>query len=263
VCSFNLALYLPIRTSKAHTKSWPQQIPILTLFQSTILLILTIFVRQAHVQRIISDAICEYIWKPLRSEFTLLHPEVNSMLSKLSDQLRNSNRGGRSANVWTALTMRALESLPPEQEQARIAESQDISQVVGSARADRVISRVISVLSPLVGLSQIEALRRDLDKLAKSAIDVWNSSQKSGELNITVNQLLEREHREEWRSPQFDPAASSRGQDEADFDAISRTRPRIITLFPRVVASRVVDLVSDEKSPPGASRQSRTRRLAF
>lgn len=114
--------------------------------------------RAAHAQRIISDAICEYIWKPLRSEFTLLHPDVNSMLSKLSNQLRNSNRGGHLANVWTTLTMQALESIPPKQEKGCIAESHDISQVAGLARADRVISKVISVLSPLVSLSQIEAL---------------------------------------------------------------------------------------------------------
>jgi hypothetical protein len=119
-------------------------------------------------------------------------------------------------------------------------------------RADRVISRVISILSPLVSLSQIEALRRDVDKLANSAVDVWNSAQKSGELDIAVNQLLERDHREEWRSLQFDLVASSRGRDEADFDAISKAHPRIITLFPGVVAWRVVDLVNDDKSPPGS-----------
>lgn len=124
--------------------------------------------------------------------------------------------------------------------------------MAGSARADRVISKVISVLSPLVGLSQIEAFRRDLDKLAKLAIDVWNNAQKSGELNITVNQLLEREHREEWQSQLFDPAPPSLDRSDADFDAVSRTRPRIIALFPRVVALGVADLVNDEKSPPGS-----------
>lgn len=38
-------------------------------------------------------------------------------------------------------------------------------------RAARVTSRVIFVLSPLFSLSQIKALRRDVDKLANSAID--------------------------------------------------------------------------------------------
>ena len=174
------------------------------------------------------------------------------MLNKLSDELRNTSGGRRSANVWAALTMRALESLPPQQEKAHIAESQDIPQVCSSVRAERVISRVISILSPLVDISRIKALQGDLNKVAHAAIDVWDSAQKSGDLNITVSQSLERAHREEWRAPQFDPVAPSRGQDEADFDAISKTRPRIITLFPRVMAWTVVDLVNDEKSPPGS-----------
>ncbi|ELR08575.1 hypothetical protein GMDG_03270 [Pseudogymnoascus destructans 20631-21] len=63
--------------------------------------------RTAHAQRIISNAICEYVWKPLRSEFTLLHPDFNSLLVKLSDELLKYNPDGRVAKVWTALTMRA------------------------------------------------------------------------------------------------------------------------------------------------------------
>lgn len=147
--------------------------------------------------------------------------------------------------------MRALQSLRP-QEKTHIAESQDMPQVGSSARADRVISGVISVLSPLVDVSQIKGLQRDLDKVANAAIDVWDNAQKSGEFNITVNQLLERKHREEWRAPQFDPAAPSCGQDEVDFDGTSQTRPNIITLFPRVVALTIEDLDNDEKIPPGS-----------
>jgi hypothetical protein len=159
--------------------------------------------------------------------------------------------------------MPALESLSVDLVKAAVTESQGTSQVAGSARADKVISKVISILFPLVSPSQIEALRRELEKLANSAIDVWNSAQ-SGELTITVNQLLEREHREEWRSQQFDPALPSLDRGEADFDAISRTRPRIIALFPRVVAYGVADLVKDEKSPPGSFLpESDTRRLAL
>ena len=80
-----------------------------------------------------------------------------------------------------------------------------------SAGADRIISRVTSILWSLVDVSQITALQGDLDKVANAAIDVWDNAQKSGELNITVNQLLERQHREEWRAPQFHLAAPSRG----------------------------------------------------
>ena len=128
----------------------------------------------------------------------------------LKSDLSRAQRG-RSANVWNALTMRVIEFLPPEQEKACIAESQDTSHMDISAGADRIISRVTSILWSLVDVSQITALQGDLDKVANAAIDVWDNAQKSGELNITVNQLLERQHREEWRAPQFDLAAPSRG----------------------------------------------------
>jgi hypothetical protein len=198
--------------------------------------------RAAHAQRIISKALCEYIWKPLCSEFTLLHPEANSLLTKLSDELRNSNGGGRSANVWTALTMRGLESLPLEN-----GKDHDISQVGSSARANKIISRVTSVLLPLVDISQTKALQEDLEKVANAAIDVWDNAQKSSELKIAVNPLLEREYKE-WQAVQFHPVAS----DEADFDMVSQTQPGVITLFPRVVAWSVGDLVKDQKGPPGS-----------
>jgi hypothetical protein len=146
--------------------------------------------------------------------------------------------------------VRALESFPVDQGKAQVTESQDTPRVAGSARVDKVISKVISVLSPLVSSSQIEALRRELEKLANSAIDVWNSAQ-SGELNIVVNQLLDRKHREEWRSQQFDPAPPALDGSELDFDVISKTCPRIIALFPRVVALELAELVN-EKSPPGS-----------
>jgi hypothetical protein len=147
--------------------------------------------------------------------------------------------------------MRALESLPIDQAEAGVTESQGTLRVTGSARADKVISKVLSVLSPLVSPSEIGELRGDLENLANSAINVWNSAQ-SGELIITVNQLLDHKHREEWRSQQFDPAPPSPNGSEVDFDAISRTRPRIIPLFPRVVAWGVADLGTDEKSLPGS-----------
>ncbi|ELR08576.1 hypothetical protein VC83_04071 [Pseudogymnoascus destructans] len=102
------------------------------------------------------------------------------------------------------------------------------SDVAQSVRADHVISRVLSVLSPLVSPSQNESLRKDLLTLANSAIDVWNNTQ-SGELKITVTPLLEREHRKEWRSQLFDPL----DHDEKNLDVISKTHPRIVTLFPQ------------------------------
>ncbi|KFY94124.1 hypothetical protein V498_04039 [Pseudogymnoascus sp. VKM F-4517 (FW-2822)] len=197
--------------------------------------------RAAHAQRIISDAMCEFVWKPLRSEYTLLHPDFNSLLVKLSDELFKYNPDGRVAKVWTALTMRALETLPvnPMPPQA--------CPVTQSVRADHVISKVLSVLSPLVSSSQDESLRKDLLTLTKSAIDVWNNAQ-SGGLKITVTPLLEPERREEWRSHIFDPL----DHDEKNLDVISRTHPRILTLFPRVIAWETARPVKDDNAVPGS-----------
>ncbi|KFZ00007.1 hypothetical protein V500_01211 [Pseudogymnoascus sp. VKM F-4518 (FW-2643)] len=121
------------------------------------------------------------------------------------------------------------------------------SDVAQSVRADHVISRVLSVLSPLVSPSQNESLRKDLLTLANSAIDVWNNTQ-SGELKITVTPLLEREHREEWRSQLFDPL----DHDEKNLDIISKTHPRIVTLFPRVIAWETARPVKSDNAVPGS-----------
>lgn len=104
--------------------------------------------RTAHAQRAISTAICQYIWKPLSSECTLLHPEFNSFLSKLPDELHKSSPGGRAARIWTALTMRALQSLLVDSLLPHISESKERSQPARPTRAEHVVSKVFSVLSP-------------------------------------------------------------------------------------------------------------------
>jgi hypothetical protein len=201
--------------------------------------------RIAHAQRIISNVICEYIWKPFRSEFTLSHPDLNDLLAKISDELEKSSQGGRAANVWTAQTMRALQSIPTDSIPSRASEFNKPLRP-SSGRAEGVVSKVLSVLSPLLSSSQYEDLRIDLLNLAKPAIDIWNDAQ-TGELKIIVSPLLEPAHREEWRSQKFDPASPS-----SDYDDMSKTHPRIFTLFPRVVARGVADPIKHEAGPPGS-----------
>jgi myosin heavy subunit len=201
----------------------------------------------AHAQRIISKAICEDIWKPFCSEFTALQPELSSLLSKISDELEQSDHGGRKANVWTALTARALESLQANSGTSRISESTECPHLTGSARTDSVISKV-SVLSPLVSSSQAESLRMDLIALVNSAVDVWNNGQAGGS-KITVNLLLDRAHHKEWRSQQFDPAGDD---DETNSDPTSETHPLIFPLFPRVMARGVGDLANHDSGPLGS-----------
>jgi hypothetical protein len=206
--------------------------------------------RAAHAQRIISDAICQYIWKPLRSEFTLSHPELNVLLSKISDELDKTSYSGRATNVWIALTMRALQSLPADS-LPRASEFKESPRPIRSGRADGVVSQVFPILSPLVSSSQNESLQMDLLELTTSAIDTWDAAQ-TGELKIIVSPLLEHAHREEWRSQEFDPASPPSDYDETKPDMMSKTHPRVFTLFPRVVARGVADPVKHDTSPPGS-----------
>ena len=198
----------------------------------------------AHAQRVISKAICEDIWKPFSSEFTALQPESSSVLGKISDEIYQSDHGGRTAKFWNARTMQALKSLPAISATSRCSES---TVYPHPARTDSIISKVF-VLSPLLSSSQDESLRIDLVNLVNSAVDVWDNGQAGGS-KITVSLLLERAHREEWRSQQFDPACEG---DETNPDLSSTTRPRIFPLFPRVLAPGVGNLVNHGSGLPGS-----------
>ena len=85
--------------------------------------------------------------------------------------------GGCAANVWTALTSQALDGLSVY----LILESKGPSPVPPSTRAGKAVSKVISILSPLVGPSRVEDFKRDLGMLVNSAMDVSKNAQ-AGEL---------------------------------------------------------------------------------
>ncbi|KAH9203223.1 hypothetical protein DL95DRAFT_452068 [Leptodontidium sp. 2 PMI_412] len=196
----------------------------------------------AHAQRIISAAIHDDVWKPLRSELIFLEPKIETFLGKISDALDKSDHHGRTADVWTALTMRALQALDAEAA-ISVPESAQDCRSIGCNRANSVISKVVQVLGPLVSASQIESLRMDLLTVVNSSVDVWNNAQASG-LRISIDPLLDRAQREEWRSQRFDPVSSL--ADGLDMDLISKTRPRVFILFPRIVAR------TQEKLLPGS-----------
>jgi hypothetical protein len=175
-----------------------------------------------------------------------LYPEFNELLGKMSGELEKSSLGGRAVNVWTALSMRALQSLPAHSLSSRGLELQKSHRPTGSGRVQSVVSKVLSKLSPLISSSQSDELRMDLQELANEAIDIWNNAQ-TGELKIVVIPSLDRAHLEEWRSQEFDPTSPS-----GKIDIKSETHNRIFTLFPRVIAREVADLVEHSKGPPGS-----------
>ncbi|KAL5330685.1 hypothetical protein ACEPPN_000204 [Leptodophora sp. 'Broadleaf-Isolate-01'] len=189
----------------------------------------------AHAQRIISAAIYDDVWKPLRSELTFQIPEFGKLLAKISDALDKTDQHRRSANVWTALTMRALQALDADAEAAisPVSQSEQNIRSPGCNRANSVVSKVIRVLGPLVSAPQFESLRTDLLTVVDSSIDVWNNAQAGG-LRLTIDPFLDRAQREEWRSQRFDPVSPL--ADGLDLDSVSKTRPRVFILFPRIVA---------------------------
>ncbi|KAH6704041.1 hypothetical protein BKA61DRAFT_581292 [Leptodontidium sp. MPI-SDFR-AT-0119] len=74
----------------------------------------------------------------------------------------------------------------------------------------------------------------ELQAVVNSSADVWNYAQAGG-LKITIDPLLDRAYREEWRSQQFDIALPS-DENGPDPDLASNTHPTVSTLFPRVSA---------------------------
>ena len=206
--------------------------------------------RSAHAQRVISTAICEHIWKPFHSELTINH-EFSSLLSKISGELDKSSSSGRAAKVWAALTMQALQSLQASAMSSPNGESREDLRPTVTKTAENIISAVTR-LSPLVNPSQNRSLEGDLLKLINMSVNVWNDAYAGG-FKLIVSSSLDRAHREEWRSQQFDPASSPPlHRVGTDPESISNTHPRIFTLFPRIMAHGDVDLVKEDKGPPGS-----------
>jgi hypothetical protein len=72
------------------------------------------------------------------------------------------------------------------------------------------------------------------------------------ELKVTVSPSLKPVHREEWRYQKLDPVLPQDNYDEIRSDIMSKTHPRIFTLFPRVVAWEVAGPIKPDAGPPGS-----------
>jgi hypothetical protein len=200
--------------------------------------------RIAHAQRVISSSLNKNIWQPFSSEKTLPHPDFISLLSEIAADLakpcHDGRTSGRAASVWTALTMRALESLSLASLSSQASTSQGSppphpsGQSPPPRRADKVVDDVLRVLSPIVTPSQKGQLQKELLALVDLSIAVWRSAQ-TDELKIIVCPNLDRANRNEWRYLRFDPQSSSPDED-IGAEIVSSTHPRIFTLFPRITA---------------------------
>ncbi|KAH8805162.1 hypothetical protein F5884DRAFT_859775 [Xylogone sp. PMI_703] len=199
--------------------------------------------RIVHAQRVISEALCEYIWRPFRSDYTLANEELASCLFQMMKALDNSGLAGQPANIWTALTMRALDLLPEVPTQKSAA---NLPPPAG--RAKSVIAKVYGVLSPLLTASKGRSFAGDLSALTDLAIDVWQTAQ-TGDYRVKVISKLDPARYQEWRSQAFDPTTM-----QGNRNAVSND---IFLLFPRVEAT-MLSGKSDRAANSPRSSPSRT-----
>jgi len=176
---------------------------------------------------------------------------LNDSLDKIAGEVGKLSQSGFAANAWMALTMKALQSLQTGPIKSQAAGSREPIHPTGSSRAERVVSKVFSLLTPLVSTSQYEELKNKLLNLANQAIEIWNDAHTGG-LKVIVSTLLEPARREEWRSQEFDPELPSGDYDEARSDTTYKTHPRTFTLFPRVVAREAASVTTHDSSLPGS-----------
>ena len=184
-----------------------------------------------HAQRVIATQLQQIVWQPFSSEITLQDPNSDSFFKTVVDGLMESRgkRGGlRAARLWTALSMRSLQSRSP------VTQSPSASKLLTSSRTKMFIDKVMAVLSLLVKPSLHTNLRNNFSDLAESAISIWNVAQ-IDERELVADLTLHVEGFDGWCE---DTSASNQG---------------IIVLFPRVIA-RSCSRAADRRSvgPPGA-----------
>jgi polyhydroxyalkanoate synthesis regulator phasin len=171
---------------------------------------------------------------------------LRDLLKKIEKGLEGSSSSGRASRVWTALTMRGLDSItansPPAEKSDREEATQSLNR---SGRVEGVVNNVVAVLMPLISASQSDNLNADLLKLAESAIDIWNKAQ-SGEMEIVVSRELGVAQRKQWRSQKFDTYSPD------EDNLVPNSSSQVFTLFPRIVARGVAAQLHTAANPPGS-----------
>lgn len=135
--------------------------------------------------------------------------------------------------------MRALELLQEGSHQKSGSKSPS------NGRAKNVLSKVYSVLSPLLTPSKSRNFASDLGALADLAIDVWQTAQ-TGDYRIKVIPRLDPARYQEWRSQAFDPMMIR--------DSRNMVSDDIFILFPRVDA--MILSGRSERSPRSSPSES-------
>jgi hypothetical protein len=174
----------------------------------------------AHFQRVISSQIQAVLWQPFSSEITVEDPKQTSILNQIYDRLARSSQENKSslraARTCAALIARSLHSQP-----------------TSIRRVEIFTNNMVKVLSLLLNLKILPALRKDLTRLATSAISLWSIVQ-SDKREIRVHSTL-------------DSASFETPEEDVDM-----TNSRVFVLFPCVTARSCTQIGNAyPASPPG------------
>lgn len=204
--------------------------------------------RIAHTQRVIASAVNNIVWQPFSSDVTT----ADSKLSQFLEDIGATVGSGRSADVWRAVTMRALESMSSENTQPQSSSSHALTaKHTIESREDKLVKIVLSVLEPLVDKSDLHQFKADLHKIAKQAISVWTAAQ-ADEKTFTIDPKLNQGNKHYWKIAALDyiPISADSGSEVATPGR--RNTTTIVTLFPIITATKQVEVQKEGHGPPGS-----------
>lgn len=178
----------------------------------------------AHVQRIISAALVSTFWKPYACETTHSYPGLFAILKTIVGELPNTAGGHgikRNSRLWYVWTMKALQG-------------RDIGMCslprAGCKIEHEFVEDLLSCLEPIFKPNMRSALRGWLFDLALDSMSLWDKVQ-TDQLDFDVILNLDPELQHEWWTQDFDE-----DNDAKDLASTAKTRPRIFTRFPRIIA---------------------------
>ncbi|OBT85232.1 hypothetical protein VE02_05185 [Pseudogymnoascus sp. 03VT05] len=203
--------------------------------------------RIAHSQRVISDAVYDVVWQPFSSDITT----EDSKLSRLLQDVGAAVGTGRSADVWRAVTMRALKFISNAHTQPQHSPSQTLSAAHAiKSREDKLMELVLSVLGPLLDPSDLLQFKADLLQITKRAISVWTTAQ-ADERTFTVNPKLNQENKHDWKIVALDYVSFYVDGSSQVVGSRRRNASGVFTLFPIITATKRVQVQKAGPAPPG------------
>lgn len=204
--------------------------------------------RIAHSQQVIADAVYGTVWQPFSSDITT----DDSKLSKLLQDVGAAVGTSRSADVWRAVTMRALKSISNAHTQTQHSPSQTLSAAHAiQNREDKLMELVLSVLGPLLDPLDLLQFKADLLQITKQAISVWTSAQ-ADERTFTVNPKISQGNKHDWKIATLDYVPFYVDNSSQVVGPMRRNPSGVFTLFPIITATKRIQVQKAGLAPPGS-----------